>query len=132
LKKIEKNPITGGGGGTVADNKTNGLLDTEARKERIADYDTDIEAARKGTLTEDAKAKDAKKIKDAGKGTKTTIAGRLPEGFTLTPPLKTMRYKTGAKPPEGYVWAYKGSERIAVPKRYYSLRTNSSTSRKAY
>jgi hypothetical protein len=111
-----ENPITGGGGGTVADDKKSGLIDKEARQGRIEAYDADLEKARKGELPTDAKAPDAQKINDAGKGTKTTIAGRLPEGFTLTPPLKTMPYKTGANPPEGYIWAYKGSERIAVPK----------------
>ena len=124
-----KNPITGGEGGTVADNKTKGLLDTEARKERIDDYDTAITSGRKGTLTKAATAKDAEKIKDAGKGTKTTIAGTIPEGYSLTNPYLTP--PTGSKdrgagsskrspfdssaPPEGYQWAYKGSDRIAVP-----------------
>ena len=124
-----ENPITGGGGGTVADNKKSGLLDTEARQGRIEAYEDDLASARKGTLTEDSKAKAAEKITDAGKGTKIAIAGTIPEGYSLLNPY--LRSPTGSKdrsagsskrmpfdnssPPAGYQWAYKGSDRIAVP-----------------
>ncbi len=123
-----ENPITGGGG-TVADNKKSGLLDTEARQGRIEAYETDLASARKGTLTEDSKAQAAEKITDAGKGTKIAIAGTIPEGYSLLNPY--LRSPTGSKdrsagsskqmpfdnssPPAGYQWAYKGSDRIAVP-----------------
>jgi hypothetical protein len=134
------NPVTGGSGGSNSGGNMTGeekkkaqeqaTKNREARQGRIESYETDLASARKGTLTEDSKAKDPEKILDAGKGTKIGIAGTIPEGYSLTKPYEAPRRdegKTGSQsnqkrspfdntlPPAGYQWAYKGTDRIAVP-----------------
>jgi hypothetical protein len=134
------NPVTGGSGGSNSGGnmteeerkkaQEQATKNREARQGRIESYETDLASARKGTLTEDSKAKDPEKILDAGKGTKIGIAGTIPEGYSLTKPYESPRRdedKKGSQsnekrspfdntpPPAGYQWAYKGTDRIAVP-----------------
>jgi len=61
---------------TSTSNPTSGLVDQEAREERLEQYDTQLSSALQGELSESATASDAIPIADAGSGTIVQIEDR--------------------------------------------------------